>query len=177
MPERADLQLGDQTLWQSFGSTAAVGYERLPQRDRATPIHRYLEQQSTVGGVVTPRTVCLLAAHPVVNANTFGYLIAANGDPFNLAEVRLDPSLPPLGDQLRNCDFALYVKPPPGSADADDRISLVNQPFASAHMNARLFALFPGPERSFPIGAAPVDTDPDANPAPDPATVRVLARQ
>ena len=176
MPEEASAQLGEQTLSQPFGSTAPVGYERLPQRDRATPIYRYLEQQSTVGGVVTPRTVCLLAAHPVVNANTFGYLIAANGDPFNLAEVRLDPSLPALGDQLRNCDFALYVKPPPGVADADDRISLVNQPFASAHMTPRLFALFAGPERSFPIGAAPVSDDSDL-PAPDPARVRVLARQ
>ncbi len=175
MPEQADVQLDDQTLAQPFGSTAAVGYQRLPQRDRATPIYRYLEQQSTVGGVVTPRTVCLLAAHPVVNANTFGYLIAANGDPFSLAEVRLDPGRPPLGDQLRNCDFALYVRPPPG--DADDRISLVNEPFASAHMTPRLFALFPGPERSFPIGAAPVSDDPDALPARDPARVRVLARQ
>ena len=177
MPEQADVQLGDQTLSQPFGSTADVGYQGLPQRDRATPIYRYLQQQSTVDGVVSPRTVCLLVAHPVVNANTFGYLIAANGDPFNLAEVRLDPSLPPLGDQLRNCDFALYVKPPPGTANAKDRISLVNEPFASAHMNARLFALFPGPERSFPIGAAPVSSDPDANPTPDPARVRVLARQ
>jgi hypothetical protein len=175
MPEQADVQFGDQTLAQPFGSTAAVGYQRLPQRDRATPIYRYLEQQATVGGVVTPRTICLLAAHPVVNANTFGYLIAANGDPFGLAEVRLDPGLPPLGEQLRNCDFALYVRPPPG--DADDRISLVNEPFASAHMTPRLFALFPGPERSFPIGAAPVSDDPDALPAPDPARVRVLARQ
>ncbi|MDX6374451.1 MAG: hypothetical protein QOD98_3439 [Nocardioidaceae bacterium] len=177
MPEQASMQLGDQTLSQAFGSTADVGYERLPQRDRATPIYRYLEQRSTVDGKVTPRTVCLLVAHPVVNANTFGYLIAANGDPFNLAEVRLDPTLPPLGDQLRNCDFALYVKPPPGTEDADDRISLVNQPFASAHMDARLFALFPGPERSFPIGVARVSDDLDANPTPDPARVRVLARQ
>ena len=177
LPEQADVQLGDQTLAQPFGSTAAVGYQRLPLRDRATPVFRYLEQQSTVDGVVTPRTVCLLAAHPVINANTFGYLIAASGEPFNLAEVRLDPGLPALADQLRNCDFALYVKPPPGAADADDRISLVNEPFASAHMTPRLFALFPGPERSFPIGAAPVSDDPDGLPAPDPARVKVLARQ
>ena len=175
MPAQADVQFGDQTLAQPFGSTAAVGYQRLPLRDRATPIYRYLEQQSTVSGVVTPRTICLLAAHPVVNANTFGYLIAANGDPFGLAEVRLDAGLPPLGEQLRNCDFALYVRPPPGGAD--DRISLVNEPFASAHMTPRLFALFPGPERRSPSVRPRSPTTRTPFPRPDPARVRVLARQ
>jgi len=94
------------------------------------------------------------------------------------AEVMVGPEGPAgLEAQLANCDYAFYIEPTPGSDTAEDRLSLVNRPYASAYMSPELFTLFPGPERSFPVGAAPVSDDPDANPAPDQTTVRVLARQ
>lgn len=178
LPDEASVMIGDQTLWTPVESPRQIGYQKLPQRDRATPIYQYVRAQATVGVKVQPATICMLATHPVVNGNTFNYLIAAHDDPFTVVEVMVGPEGPEaLPAQLAGCTFAFYIKPPPGAVAGTDRLSLVNRPYASGYMTPALLASFDGPSRSFPIGAKPVSQDPDADPAPDPSRVRVLAHR
>ncbi len=178
LPEQASLTIDDQTLWMPLASAGPVGYQRLPQRDRATPIYRYLRSRATVDGRVQPATICMLATHPVVNGNTFNYLITAHDDPFTVLEVTVGPDGPAgLPGVLAGCTFALHIKPPPGAASKEDRISLVNRPYASSYMTPKLLASFDGPNRSFPIGAKPVSDDPGADPVPDLSRVRVLSHR
>jgi hypothetical protein len=177
LPDRAGVTVAGHRLVLPVSSSEAIGYQRLPYRDRATPVYDYVRRQLRSGDEERPATLCLLTAHPVVNLNTFGYLVARHHDPFSVTEVRVGDDGPQaLPQQLGSCDVALYVKPPPGSDTARDRLSLVNRPFASAYMTPELFALFAGPSRTFPVGDAPVSDDPDADPEPDPTRVRVLVR-
>jgi hypothetical protein len=177
LPDRAAATIAGHRLVLPISSSEPIGYQRLPYRDRATPVYDYVRRQLRSDGEERPATLCLLTAHPVVNLNTFGYLVARNHDPFSLTEVRVGDDGPQsLPQQLGSCDVAFYVKPPPGSDTARDRLSLVNRPFASAYMTPELFAIFAGPSRTFPVGDAPVSDDPDVNPTPDPTRVRVLFR-
>jgi hypothetical protein len=177
LPDRAAVTVAGHRLVLPISSSEPIGYQRLPYRDRATPVYDYVRRQLRADGEERPATLCLLTAHPVVNLNTFSYLVARNHDPFSVTEVRVGDDGPQaLPQQLGSCDVAFYVKPPPGSDTAQDRLSLVNRPFASAYMTPELFALFAGPTHTFPIGDAPVSDDPDADPAPDPTRVRVLFR-
>ena len=133
-----------------------IGYERLPGDDYATPIFEYMEEVAEVepGGLSVPRTVCMLESQAVVNSNTFGFYSAARGDPFGYADVVSEPggTERELEEVLSGCNFALYIKQPrPTAATKESRIVLVNEPYAANHMTPRLFALFRGPSRTFPV--------------------------
>ncbi len=133
-----------------------IGYEQLPGDDYATPIFEYMEglAEKAPGGVSVPRTVCMLQSQAVVNSNTFGFYSAARGDPFGYADVVSEPggSERELEEVLSGCDFALYIKQPePTAATKESRIVLVNEPYAANHMTPRLFSLFRGPSRAFPV--------------------------
>ena len=57
---------------------------------------------------------------------------------------------------LSRCEFALYAKQPKVSEPlGENRVALVNRPYAASHMTPRLLALFEGPSRTFPTGGRP----------------------
>jgi 4-amino-4-deoxy-L-arabinose transferase-like glycosyltransferase len=158
MPERAQVALGSYEASLQLDSKP-IGYERLPGDDYATPIFDYIEEivRQEAGGLAVPRSVCMLESQAVVNSNTFGFIAAARGDPFVFADVVSDPGGTEKGleEVLSGCNFALYIKQPrPTAATKESRIVLVNEPYAANHMTPRLFALFRGPSRTFPVADA-----------------------
>ena len=158
LPENATLSAGPYVAVVPLGSTP-IGYEQLPGPDYATPVIEYIEDvaRAEPGGLFVPRTVCLLESEAVANSNTFGYLSSAREDPFVFADVGIGPEgRKGLRAALAGCDFALYVRQPKASEPlSQNRVALVNQPYAANHMTPRLLGLFRGPSRAFPIGSPP----------------------
>lgn len=159
LPENASVKIGPYWAVVPLGSRP-VGYEQLPGPDDATPVIEYIERlaRAEPGGPSAPRTVCLLESEAVANSNTFGYLASAREDPFVFSDVTIGPGgQKGLEAALAGCDFALYVKQPKASGPfAENRVALVNLPYAASHMTPRLLGLFRGPSRTFPIGRHPI---------------------
>ena len=158
LPANATLSAGPYVAVVPLGS-GPIGYEQLPGPDYATPVIEYVEDvaRAEPGGLSVPRSVCLLESEAVANSNTFGYLASAREDPFVFTDVVLGPQgRKGLRQALAGCEFALYVRQPKVSEPlSENRVALVNQPYAASHMTPRLLALFKGPSRSFPIGSRP----------------------
>jgi hypothetical protein len=156
LPAEATLAIGQFDAVIPFQSQS-IGYEQLPGKDYTTPIISYIEAVSHAAsghsGGPNP-TVCLLESNPIVNGNTFSYLIAARGDAFTIRNITIGPQGPSeLVTQLAGCDFALYVKQPPiASTTLPTRLALVNGTFAAEFMTPKLFSLFRSPSRSFYVG-------------------------
>jgi len=180
MPDRVAISAGSHEAVVQLDS-APIGYEALPGEDYGTPVIEFMEQVARVspGGLETPRTVCMLQSEAVVNSNTYGYLNLARGDQFTFADVVSEAggTERELEAILSGCNYALYVKQPPVPTDPESRLTLVNLPYAANHMTPRLFSLFGGPSRAFPITAAGETPDPgDDLATPGGDTVRVLVR-
>jgi 4-amino-4-deoxy-L-arabinose transferase-like glycosyltransferase len=159
LPDRPHVTVGSYEAAVQL-DTEPIGYERLPGDDYATPIFEYIEDvaRSEPGGLSTPRMICMLESQQVVNSNTFSFYAAARDDPFLFADILVDPATGEKGleETLAGCNFALYVKQPqPTQATKESRIVLVNEPYAANHMTPRLFALFSGPTRVFPVSEPP----------------------
>jgi 4-amino-4-deoxy-L-arabinose transferase-like glycosyltransferase len=181
MPERARVAVTSYEASVQLDSKP-IGYEQLPGDDYAAPIFDYIEElaRQEPGGLAVPHSVCMLESQAVVNSNTFGFLAAARGDQLVLAEVFSAPDTgeETLEEALAGCDFALYIKQPePTAATKESRIVLVNEPYAANHMTPRLFSLFRGPSRTFPVAEAPEEEN-ESGYLEDFAgeTVRVLTR-
>ena len=90
-----------------------------------------------------------------------------------MADVRIGPGgEDQLAADLSTCDFALYVAP---ADDPDARLEIVNDPFAANHMTPRLFDIFDGPSKTFPMGEQSRARS-DAWP-PDTSEVEVLSQR
>ena len=173
LPDRPRIAVGSQEAVVPLDSEP-IGYERLPQPDYAGPVMDYLEALARVeaGGLSTPRIACLLQSHPVINGNTFRFLASAREVPFTYADVvsNAGETEKDLETILAGCNFALYIKPAAVTEETEgSRVTLVNEPYAANHMTPRLFSLFQGPSRTFPVGPEQAFTA-GGN------TVRVLAR-
>jgi 4-amino-4-deoxy-L-arabinose transferase-like glycosyltransferase len=134
-------------------SSESLGFARLPSRqDSATPILEYLESRSHSPAGLQPRVIGVLQPHRSINPNTLNWLADERDDPFTFVDQRAGPGL---RERLLQCDFIVYIKPPPSvtQGHSRDRGDLLTQRSASAAMNDDLFALFQGPLKSF---AAPV---------------------
>jgi 4-amino-4-deoxy-L-arabinose transferase-like glycosyltransferase len=180
LPQEVRLTLGGQTAWLPIASSATVGYEQLPQRDRTTRVFRYLESlaaERAADGAQQPETVCMLQSLPVTNTNTYSFLARAREDAFVVQDVVVgEGGTAALAATLATCDFALFVKPQEvHGADAVSRVTLVNDPFAANYMTPPLLKTFDGPRRAFPIGARPV-LDDESTP-PDDSRVVVLSKR
>jgi len=181
MPDRIDASVGEYEAAIQLDSEP-IGYERLPESDYAGPILDYIEKVAAEepGGAGQPRTICLLESEPVVNSNTIGFLSAARHDPYGLADVVKPPGTTnqELEAILSGCDFALYSRPPKVSPSGpNSRLTLVNEPYAANHMTPRMFRLFEGPSRSFPVeDNPPVKGEPKYLSAAGGGRVRVLTR-
>ena len=154
LPDRIAVQAGSHWLVQPVQDSTPIGYLRLPKRDRATPIFRWLEQHAPRDAEGRPTgTVCLLATTSVTNYNTFSFLNGAREDAFTIRDVLAGAGgEDELLAALEGCTFALHV--PMFAEDgevADPRIAYVNGPYASSHMTQRAFRLFRGPSARFPI--------------------------
>jgi len=134
-----------------------LGYERLPAPDYGTPAIEYMASAAeALGEPGAPPTACLLESEPIVNGNTFRYLAAAEEVEFAFVELLVGPGEGGvLGERLRECDLALYVrKPVDDPAIAGSRLQIVNEEYAARYMTPRLLAIFDGPSRTFPVGEA-----------------------
>jgi len=158
--------------------TQPLGYEQLPGTDYVTPVLEYIEAVAArqPGGAEAPRTICLLMSEPVINSNTLVFMSAARGNPYGFADVVKSPggTNAELEDVLSGCEFALYARPaapPPGPAS---RLTLVNEPYAASHMTPRMFRLFGGPTRTFPVATGSAQDG--VRGAPAGLRVRVLTR-
>jgi 4-amino-4-deoxy-L-arabinose transferase-like glycosyltransferase len=166
LPDRARVALGSYEAAIPF-SSEPIGYEQLPGDDYVTPIFDYIKQVASAepGGASEHRTICLLESEPVININTLGFLSTVQGNPFGFVDVvkPLGTSDADLEEILSGCDFALYSRPsvaPP--SDESRRETLVNEPYAANHMTPRMFRLFQGPSKVFPVVAnPPVEGEPD----------------
>jgi hypothetical protein len=174
LPATADVVVGDQYVGTPIASSSPLGYERLPRRDRATPVIDWIEERADRDAEGRPTgVVCLLAAYPFINNNTFRYLNLAHEDTFQMSDVRIGPGgEDQLAADLSTCDFALYVPP---VDDRDARLEIVNDPFAANHMTPRLFDIFDGPSKKFPMGEQSRARS-DAWP-PDTSEVEVLSQR
>jgi 4-amino-4-deoxy-L-arabinose transferase-like glycosyltransferase len=181
LPDRITGSFGEYEAAIQLNS-APIGYERLPGSDYAGPVLDYVEEvaDQEPGGAAQPRTICLLESEPVININTIGFLAAARHDPYGLADVVKPPgtSSGELEDILSGCDFALYSRPPKVPASGpNSRLTLVNEPYAARHMTPRMFRLFEGPSRSFPVeNNPPVRGEPQYLSTAGGGRVRVLTR-
>jgi len=131
-----------------------IGYERLPERDYGTPVIDYIAGIAEREGVgATPKLICLLESEPIVNSNSLGFLALAHEYPLAFADIAYgDEGRRGLRSVLEGCDYALYVRQPQlDPAQKESRLALVNEAYAASYMTPRLFGLFAGPSRTFPV--------------------------
>ncbi|MGE5335959.1 MAG: hypothetical protein ACM3JL_00880 [Nitrososphaerota archaeon] len=159
-----------------------INFEKLPGSDYAGPVLDYIERIAAKepSAPDQPKTICLLASHPVINSNTLGFLVAARHDSYGFADVVKPPGTTnmELEDVLSGCAFALYSRPPRSLAPGPgSRVTLVNEPYAANHMPKKMFRLFQGPSRSFPLMSnPPVKGEPEFLSHAGGGRVRVLTR-
>jgi hypothetical protein len=94
----------------------------------------------------------LLESDPIVNPNTFEWLVQQQSLPFNVVQLFANASDPAaLRTSLEACQYALYV-PQPAPASGGARLAIVNSDLAAEHMSASLFALFARSPAKFSAG-------------------------
>lgn len=140
--------------------TQTMGYEQFPRDDYSTPVVKYVEKLAAKepGGLSVLHTVCDLQSEATTNFNTLNFLAAARGAPLTFVQVeRGAGGQAELQEDLaENCPIAIYIKQPQVRAlGPESRLALVNDPMAANHMTPQIFALFDGPQRTFPL-APPV---------------------
>jgi 4-amino-4-deoxy-L-arabinose transferase-like glycosyltransferase len=157
LPDQATVTVGEYSGVVQL-NTQPIGYEELPGDDYATPVVKYIEELAAKepGGLTVPRTVCMLESEATMNSNTLGWIIAARKDPFGLADVVVNEAGKKGEEELEKilsgCNYAIYVKQPL-ERNAESRLTIVNNPYAANHMTPKLFSLFKGPTKTFPLAA------------------------
>jgi len=135
-----------------------LGYEQRPGADYGTAILSYLEYVArgmSLAGVMHREVICFLESDPIINTNTFGYLVDIRNDPFTLVNLQIGVNgVNGLPGQLASCNVALYVPQPAVTAtNRSTRLVLVNGDYAATFMTPTLVDSFTGFRRFFSTGS------------------------
>jgi 4-amino-4-deoxy-L-arabinose transferase-like glycosyltransferase len=164
LPEKISFGIGADEAWIPLTSEP-IGYEVLPRPDYGAPILSYIESLAREpDGSVGAANVCLLESEPIINGNSIKFLADERGDPFTITEVPVVPGpdrQAELAKSLKTCDYALYVKQAPITADTNERLAVVNASVAARFMTPEMLRIFGGPRKRFYVGQeSPNDGEP-----------------
>jgi hypothetical protein len=139
------------TLTTQLGAAPGGAWLPLPT-SYGLNVVKYIESQSRgPDGKVRFASVAILELQGYLNGNDLTYLAELRNDPFAFPTLFTEHKASELTDELKNFDFALYIRQPgsiPGGIDA--RVAQLNDVAAARQMTPQAFALFkPNPVKIF----------------------------